>query len=60
MSRIKSASKRAGEGILTAISTAIVDSHNDPRKERIEAIDKAIELLQEERERLVDELIDTD
>lgn len=55
---IKTATMKTGNGLLSAMNFVVTAAHDEPRKERIEAIDKTIEMLQEERARLVEELID--
>jgi hypothetical protein len=51
------ATKKTGTRILEAAHWLAIASHNGPREEKIEAIDEAIKTLQEERARLVDELL---
>jgi hypothetical protein len=57
---VKTASKKAGVGVLKATGWLAIEMWNGPRKERIEAIDAGIKALQEERLQLVKELIDKD
>lgn len=56
---MKSASAKTGKGLLSTVNFLIIAAHDGPRKERIEAIDKTVELLNEERARLVEELMDS-
>ncbi len=52
--------KKAGKRALKATSWLATEMWNGSRTERIEAIDEEIKTLQEERTRLVDELITED
>lgn len=56
---LKTASVKAGNGVLTALGVVAVIAHDGPRKERIAKIDLTIAELQEERAQLVEELIDS-
>jgi hypothetical protein len=56
---LKTATKTTGNGLLNFIGDVVTTAHNGPRKERIEAIDKTITMLMEERAQLVEELIET-
>lgn len=49
-----------GTGLLDVTSSALIESFNGPRRERIEVIDKEIARLQKERHDLEAELIKTD
>ena len=57
---VKTATAKAGNGLLSAMNAIVTAANDGPRKERIEAIDTTIAMLQEERARLVDELIEKD
>jgi hypothetical protein len=55
---LTSAATKTGKGLLNATNFIVTAAHDGPIKEKIETIDKTIEMLQKDRARLVDELID--
>ena len=55
---VGSVAKTTGRGLLKATGWITINAWNAPRQARIDAIDRQIEALQEERAQLVGELID--